>query len=211
MDLLVEYQWEIFIAAEILSVLALLLFGFFRYFLVKKKVSILFIFAFLALVVLEAILGLVIYEHTGEFSTFQLVITIFVIYACTFGIFDFLRLDRWMRKKIGEWRGIELLSEKDYQIMSKNKDPKHIAKKYRWSATFHMVIFVAAQAVFWSMGTENLREMLAYATDFSWVEAGTAEHSPYPTETLYSIGMVWSVVFIVDFIYSWSYTVFPSK
>lgn len=211
MKLLFDYQWEMFIVAEILSVLALLLFGYFRYFLVKKKVSILFILAFLAIVALEAVLGLIIYQHTGEFSTFQLVITIFVLYACTFGIFDFLRLDRWMRRKIGEWRGVELLSNKDYQIMERNKDPKRIAKKYRWSATIHLIIFSTVQFIFWSMGTESLQEMVEYATDFSWVEAGTAEHSPYPNETLYSIGLLWGVVFIVDLIYSWSYTIFPAK
>ncbi|MBU9724279.1 MULTISPECIES: hypothetical protein [Bacillaceae] len=211
MELLIEYQWGIFIVAEILSIFALLLFGFFRYFLVKKKLSLLFIYAFLALVGLEAVLGILIYQYTGEFSTFQLVITIFVIYACTFGIFDFLRLDRWMRRKVGEWRGIELLSEKDYYILERNKDPKLKAKKYRWSATIHMIVFLTVQFIFWSLGTQGFQEMLSYITDFSWIEAGTSEQSPYPTETLYYIGMIWSVVFIVDFLYSWSYTIFPSK
>ncbi|PYZ96653.1 hypothetical protein CR205_13210 [Alteribacter lacisalsi] len=211
MGFLLEYQWEIFIFAEIISVLALLLFGFFRYFLMKKKVGLLFIFAFLALVLLEAVLGFIIYDHTGEFSTFQLVITIFVLYAFTFGIVDFLRLDRWMRQKIGKWRGVELLSEKDYERIKRNNDPRHKAKKYRRSSAIHLVIFLTAQVIFWSMGTGSLQEMIGYATDFSWVEAGTAEHSPYPNETLYSIGMIWCVVFIVDLIYSWSYTFFPAK
>ncbi|WP_071394869.1 hypothetical protein [Bacillus tuaregi] len=211
MELLIEYQWGIFIAAEILSVLSLILFGFFRYFLVNKRVSVLFVFTFLAFIVLEAVLALMIYQHTGEFSTFQIVITIFVIYACTFGIFDFLRLDRWMRRKIGEWRGVELLNEKDYQTMAREKDSKCKAKKYRVSAMIHLVIFLIAQVIFWSMGTESLQEMLMYIKDFSWVDVGNVEQSPYPNETIYSIGRIWCLVFIVDFIYSWSYTIFPSK
>ncbi|WP_343034914.1 hypothetical protein [Sporosarcina jiandibaonis] len=53
--------------------------------------------------------------------------------------------------------------------------------------------------------------MLHFLTDMSWVEAGTAEQSPYANEVAYSIGMIWALVFIIDFIYSWSFTIFPSK
>ena len=61
-------------------------------------------------------MGYWVYQVTGEISTILIIITIFVLYACTFGIYDFLKLDRWMRRKIGEWRGVELLTEKDYRI-----------------------------------------------------------------------------------------------
>lgn len=211
MSFIIENQWGIFITAEILSLVSLLLFGFFRYLIGRKKLSIVFIIIFLALLGLEALLGIWIYQHTGEISTFQMVIIIFVLYACTFGIIDFLKLDRWMRHKIGRWRGIELLTEKDYRMMERNKNPKYLAKKYRYSATAHLIIFVIVQSIFWLYGTENWEEMSAYLTDLSWLEAGTAEQSPYPNETLYGIGMVWGIVFAVDFIYSMSYTFFPAS
>ncbi|CAG9621263.1 hypothetical protein [Sutcliffiella rhizosphaerae] len=211
MDSVVEYSWELFIIAEVLSVVSLLLFCVFRYFYSKPRFSLLFIFFFLLLLVLEALLGFYVYRQTGEFSTFLIVITIFVIYACTFGIGDFIRLDRWMRKKIGSLRGIELLSDKDYEIMEKNSDPKYIAKKYRISSFIHLAVFVIAQSIFWFMGTESISEMGHYLTDFSWLDEGTAEGSPYPNDTLFAIGVIWGIVFIVDFIYSWSYTLFPSK
>lgn len=156
-------------------------------------------------------MAILIYRETGEISNFQIIITIFVIYACTFGIFDFMKLDRWMRKKIGAWRGVDLLSEKDHRIIKRNKDPKFIAKKYRWSAMIHLIVFVGLQAIFWAYGTDGLDEMLVYVTDLSWIEAGTAAESPYANETIYGISMVWGIVFIVDFIYSWSYTIFPSN
>lgn len=211
MEFILTYQWELFITAEVLSMAALLLFGIVRYFMNKKKVSLLFIMAFLVLLALEALLGILIYRETGKISTFQIVIAIFVIYACTFGIFDFKKLDRWMRKKIGGWRGEELLSEKDYQIMERNKDPKYIARKYRWTSMAHLVVFVIVQSVFWMYGTASLEELLEYIRDPSWIGAGTYQESPYPNETTYSIGMIWGLIFIVDFIWSWSYTVFPSK
>ncbi|WP_078577545.1 hypothetical protein [Salipaludibacillus agaradhaerens] len=211
MTFFLDYQWEIFILVEILSLISLLLFGFFRYFLGRKHVSFIFIVIFLVFLILEALLGLFIYTHTGEFSTFQIVITIFVIYACTFGIFDFLRLDRWMRRKIGKLRNVELLTEKDYAILERNKNPKYLAKKYRISASVHLLVFLLGQSFLWFIGTSDLTEMVSYLTDFSWVEAGTAANSPYANETMYAIGMLWGVIFIIDFIYSMSYTVFPSE
>lgn len=116
MAFLLSYQWQIFIALEILSIIFLLLFGLFRYFFGRSRLSFFFIIGFIVLLALEALLGYWVYQVTGEISTFLIIITIFVLYACTFGIYDFLKLDRWMRRKIGEWRGVELLTEKDYRI-----------------------------------------------------------------------------------------------
>ena len=169
------------------------------------------IVAFLAFLIIEALLGILIYQETKEISSFQIIIGIFVIYACTFGIFDFIKLDRWMRRKVGKWRHIELLTEKDYVILKRQKDPKYLAKKYRLSSTIHLCIFIVGQSILWTYGTENFDEMLSFLTDFSWVEAGTAEASPYANEMMFSIGMIWGIVFFVDFIYSWSYTIFPGK
>lgn len=211
MSFLLDYQWAIFIGAEILSFACLLLFGVYRYFLEKRKQSLFFIFAFLGLLVIESVLGLIVYQHTGEFSTFLLVIIIFVLYACTFGIVDFIRLDRWMRQKIGRFRNVELLTEKDYDIMNRNTDPRYIAKKYRLSATIHLFVFVIGQAILWSIGTNNVQGVSFYLTNLSWIEAGTAEQSPYGSDTMYYIGMIWGLVFIVDFLYSMSYTIFPSR
>ncbi|MRG85897.1 hypothetical protein GH754_06040 [Salinibacillus xinjiangensis] len=152
--------------------MSLLLFGLFRYFFGRKKFSIFFIIAFLVLLGLEGLLGIWIYQVTNEISTFQIILVIFVLYACTFGIFDFLKLDRWMRTKIGQWRGVELLTDKDYRIMERAKDPKYIARKYRYSAMIHLIIFVTVQSIFWMYGTDSFDEMLTYLTDFSWIEAG---------------------------------------
>ena len=206
-----NYQWEIFITIEILSIVSLLLFGFLRYGLNKRKLSVLAIVAFLIFLIIEALLGVLIYQETKEISTFQIIIGIFVIYACTFGIFDFIKLDRWMRKKVGKWRRIELLTEKDYVILKRQKDPKYVAKKYRLTSIIHLFLFIVGQSILWMYGTESFDEMVQFLTDFSWLDAGTAEESPYANEVTYSIGMIWGIVFIVDFIYSWSYTIFPSK
>ncbi|WP_026907188.1 hypothetical protein [Paucisalibacillus globulus] len=211
MDFLVEYQWELFIFAEVMSLVALLLFGVVRYFFGKRKLSFIFIFLFLLLLLMEAVLALVIYQETSEISTFQIVIIVFLVYACTFGISDFKKLDRWMRLKIGDWRGIDLLTENDRLIMKKKNDPKYIAKKYRYSSLIHLLVFVVVQGIFWGYGLSHFHQVFDYLQDLSWIGTDNVSETPYPNEAIYRISIVWGLVFIIDFIYSWSYTIFPSK
>lgn len=210
-ELLLIYYWELFVAAEIVSIVSLLLFGVGRYLFDYSRRSLVFLWIFLVLLLLEAGLALYVYLETGEISTFLIVVIVFLLYACTFGIVDFIKLDRWMRMKIGELRRVELLSGKDYEILDRNKNPKYVAKKYRRTSMIHLVCFVIGQFVLWSMGTDTMQDMTGYLADFSWMESGEVENSPYPNEALYSIGMIWGIVFVVDFIYSWSYTLFPNS
>lgn len=211
MDLILNYQWEIFILTEILSLVSILLFGAVRYIFSKQKLSLFFLLLFLGLLLLEAALAILIYRETGEISTFQIVIMIFVLYACTFGISDFKKLDRWMRLKIGNWRNIDLLTKKDKLILERQKDPRYTAKNYRYSSIIHFLVFLIVQLSFWIYSLEDLEQALPYLKDLSWIGAEDAEITPYSNETIYGISMIWGLIFIIDFIYSWSYTVFPSK
>ncbi|KYG34118.1 hypothetical protein [Alkalihalobacillus trypoxylicola] len=209
-NFLLPYQIEIFITLEILSLICLLIFGLVRYYFDKRQLSNIFIILFISITAIEAVFAWYLYSQTGEISTLQIVISIFVLYAITFGVQDFKKLDRWMRKKIGNWRGINLLTEKDLQMIEKQKDPKYVAHKYRISSSIHLILFVIAQTLFISLGTESLGEAISYLKDLSWIGAGTYTQSPYPNETIYSIALLWGVIFIIDILYSWSYTLFPS-
>ncbi|WP_306373270.1 hypothetical protein [Salirhabdus sp. Marseille-P4669] len=144
-------------------------------------------------------------------STFQIVITVFLVYACTFGISDFKKLDRWMRSKIGNFRGVDLLTEQDKYVMEKQKNPKYIAKKYRISSIIHLLLFLFVQIIFLSYSLNHFDQVQYYLTDLSWIGTENVEETPYANDSLYRISMIWGLIFIVDFIYSWSYTVFPSK
>ncbi|QQK81688.1 hypothetical protein HUG20_18390 [Salicibibacter cibi] len=210
-DVLVTYQWHLFITAEILSLLAILLFGVIRYFFNKRSFSLFFLFLFVGLTGFEAVLAWTLYRETGEISQFQIIISIFVLYAITFGIQDFKKVDRWMRGKIGDFRGVDLLTSRDREQMAKQKDPVHIARKYRYSSLAHIVVFLLVQIVFWGLSVGSFEEATVYLTDFSWLESGHYHTSPYANEFMYSVSMLWGIVLVVDTIYSWSYTVFPSK
>ncbi|OJH20458.1 hypothetical protein BLX88_02400, partial [Bacillus obstructivus] len=96
-------------------------------------------------------------------------------------------------------------------VMKKQKDPKYIAKKYRYSSMIHFLLFVIAQLIFLSYSLDSMEQAIPYLTDLSWIGTEYVEETPYSNETLYGISMVWGLVFIVDFMYSWSYTIFPSK
>ena len=211
MNFLLEYQWEIFIVAEVLSFVALILFGIVRYGFGRRKSSLTFLAIFLGLLIFEAGLALILYQETGEISNFQIVIMIFILYACTFGINDFRKLDRWMRKKIGNFRGTDLLTEKDKEIMRRQKDPKHIARVNRISAMIHLLIFVVAQVSIWAYSLESFDEAKLYLTDLSWIGAENYQETPYVSDMMYGISMIWGIVFMIDFIYSWSYTIFPAN
>src|SRR5699024_30031 len=90
-------------------------------------------------------------------------------------------------------------------------DPKYLAKKYRWSSTIHLIVFIIVQYIFWSMGTTDIHEMISYLKDLSWFETGHYEDSPYPNEAIYADGKIWTVIFEVDLIRSWSYTTLLAK
>lgn|GEM_PF-1214439 len=211
MEFIVTFQWEIFIVLEVLSWVSLLLFGIVRYFLDRRQWSTLFILLFIVFLGLEALIGWLIYQETGEISNFQLIITVFLLYAVTLGLSDFKKLDRWMRDKIGNWRGVNLLTTEDLKKLKQAKDPKYIAKKYRISSIIHFLVFITVQAILWGYGSvDSLQDALHYLGDLSWIGAEDVARTPYANETAYGISTAWGIIFSIDFIYSWSYTIFPS-
>lgn len=207
--LLVTYQWEIFISLEILSVLSLLTFGLVRYFLDKKKLSFIFLGGFILFLLIEALLAYIIYRQTGQFDTFQIVIIIFLLYAFTFGINDFKKLDRWMRKKIGGFRGKNLLTEKDLQIEADKRNPAKQRKKALLYLLTHSFIFVLGQAALWYIGTGSFAEMLTYLKDLSWFKDGNFEASPYLNEGMFAFGSIWIVAYGIDLVWSGYDILFP--
>ncbi|WP_107842006.1 hypothetical protein [Metasolibacillus meyeri] len=201
-----SYQWELFIGAEIISIVALLLFGITRYFFNKRKASNLFILLFIIVTAFEAAIAWIIYNYTGEISSFTVIITIFVLYAVTFGLNDFKKLDRWMRVKIGNYRGADLLTVKEHQTIAKEQNPRHKKRKDLMATTMHVVVFLIAQVIFWMLGTESITQWGHYLSTISdWIKASQYEYSPYPSELLYRLSVIWAIIVIIDIVYCASY------
>src|SRR5699024_2737430 len=107
-DFLVEHSWMLFISLEIAALIFIFAFMGARYFFAYHKGSNIFLSLFLLMMVFEGILAFLVYKVTGEINTFQIVVVIFLVYAATFGISDFKKLDYTARVKIGKWRNVQL-------------------------------------------------------------------------------------------------------
>ncbi|HLR66725.1 MAG TPA: hypothetical protein VK105_06235 [Virgibacillus sp.] len=212
-DVIIPYQWEIFISLEIFSWLSLILFLVIRYAFRRQALGMLFLFIFIAGTMLEGVLAFGVYKKTGEIETFQIIITIFILYACTFGISDFKKLDRFMKQKIGKWKGVELLTEKDRRIMRRENDPRFIARKYRLGWYVHTFVFVVVHSFFWVYFGDHSRSLVEVLSDWSWMKEmdGVPENGPYQKEVIYPISVIWGIVFAADTINAWYYTIFPEK
>ncbi|KYG88906.1 hypothetical protein A0U40_14495 [[Bacillus] sp. KCTC 13219] len=210
---LLSYQWALFISAEVISIVSLVLFGITRYFFNKRKTSNFFILLFIAVTAFEAAIAWIVYNHTGEISNFTILITIFVLYAVTFGLNDFKKLDRWMRVKIGNYRGIDLLTAKDHQIIAKEKNPHYEKRKDIIMTTVHVIIFVIAQLIFWAIGMESFSQFGYYiSTIGEWFTTDQFKNSPYPSEFLYHASMIWAIIVVIDILYSASHlSIFNGK
>jgi len=205
------YQWEVFIFLEIASWIFLLLFLLLRYAFDRVKIGQIFLLLFLLFIIFEGILAFINYRQTGEIETFQIVVFIFIIYACTFGISDFKKLDRYIKQTVGKWRKVDLLTEKDRAIMEKQQNPKYIARRYRLWWYGHTTAFIIANIVFWQLYGDKATEFLSYIEDWSWFEEETIHHAPYKHEMVMNIVRLWLVIYVIDTIIAWAYTFVPSK
>lgn len=154
---------------------------------------------------LEGILAIFVYRETGEISTFQIVVLVFIVYACTFGISDFKKLDLLMKRKVGEWRKVNLLTEADIKKIELHKDPKYQAKYG------HTFVFIIAHCMFWIYYGNHENGLMYYLTDFTWWGDVEVDNGPFQHEMIGQVSRLWMLVFAVDTIISWSYTFFPSN
>lgn len=205
------FQWEIFVGIEILSYIFLLAFLAVRYILGKQRFSQLFLISFILCIFLEAGLAILIYGKTGEISVFQIVIGFFVVYACTLGISDFRKLDRYIKSYVGNWRGVNLLTEEDIQKTEAAEDPVVIARKSRKWWYVHTSLFIIAHAIFWIVYGNHTNGFIYYIKDLSWWGENGIENGPFINTVIAQISKLWILVFAIDTIIAWSYTLFPKK
>jgi|SRR5690625_19060 len=211
METLLLHQWEIFIALEVMATISLLLFLVFRYAFTRRRVSFMFLGLFFALLLLEVILAIGLYKATGEISTFTFVIGIFILYAATFGISDFRKLDRFIKKWVGKWKGVDLLTEIDKERMERAKDPKVISRNSLLWWLGHLAVFLILQTYFWLAYGKQDEGLMYFLTDWSWFRAETPGKGPFTSDMVSSISQLWILIFAIDTIVSWSYILFPGK
>lgn len=211
MNLLLENQWELFIVAEILSFLFLVAFLLCRYALERTQLGRIFFFLFLAITAGEGLLAWIVYQQTGQIETFQMVVLIFILYACTFGISDFKKLDRYIKKKVGKWKGKNLLTEKDLAIIETEKDPQVQTRTTLMNWLIHLALFVIVHVIFWySFGKEGA-SLLDYLTDWSWFGEEDLSLAPFQNEAILNISRIWLIILTIDTVVSLLDILFPKS
>jgi len=207
---LVEHDWAIFIGLEVCALIFILAFMGTRYLLSRRPLSNVLLGLFLLMMVLEGVLAFVVYQVTGEVSTFQVVVVLFLLYAVTFGVHDFKRLDYSARMRIGTWRRTTLVTEEETEKMRALKDPKTVARKSRIWFYVHTVIFGGALIYFWNTSGTSEHSWLYFIQNWDWFGDEDLTQ-PFTSELLSQVVRLWLIIYIVDSIINWSYTFFPNK
>ncbi len=205
-----SFLWELLIVTEIIFWLLIGLFLLFRYVLGWKQFTKWMIPIFILTIVIDIYLGWVDYKMTGEFSIFQFIIIIFVVYALTSGLSDFRRLDAYIQRKVAKWKG---QPEPEQSAKLPAKYGREHARHERNGWFMHIAMFVLAQVAFFLLF--GLREGVALSQfidpDFYRSWWGDASLGAYRDITLNQLVQVWFVVLVVDGIISLSYTFSPRK
>lgn len=204
MDFVLEHKWTFFILGEVCFSLAALLFGLFRYFFKLHKLSIVFLVLFVLNDVWLLVIGAFDYFKTGSFSLFQVIISLFLLYAFTIGKKDFQKFDRDMQARIARWRGEEPAD-------SAASEPLHgkeraITEWKKFGIHFCLFLTVQLAAAF----TTGLNENGSLPASVSDLFKNT-ENGIYADKNVNGIMGVWTFILGIDFLITLSYTLFPKK
>lgn len=209
MEFILEHKWTFLIAAEVIFWLSIISFITIRYWFKLYKVSWLFFGLFLVNDLWIATMGYFDYLETGEFSSYQIIIVVILVYALTYGKTDMKRLDGYIQRKVATWKGESAPPKAD---SPKLYGAEH-AKQERKDFLKHVMIFLTLNALFWvffglSEATTQLSDIKAFITH--WFENDKAL-LPYTNTSVNQIIRVWSIILVADGLFSLSYTVFPKK
>ncbi len=210
MDLLMQYKWFLLVGTEVVFWVLVGSFLVLRYLLGLRRAGAAMLGLMLLNELLVAALGLLDYQRTSEFAGYQIVVLAFIAYALTFGKEDFRRLDERIERMVLAWKGQAQpaptpASRPERPVLS---GAEHSRKERRgWYV--HLAIFVVGQTVFLAMGESWPATILTGELPPSALWTG--KWSGAETSTLTLASRVWCVVLVVDFVWSFSYTLFPRR
>ncbi|ASV67932.1 hypothetical protein MKX67_22165 [Cytobacillus sp. FSL W7-1323] len=209
MDFILDHKWEFFIAAEVIFWISILSFLILRYWFKLNKLSFLFFGIFIVNDLWIATMGFMDYMRTGEFTSYQVVILIVIVYAFTYGKSDFRKLDRFIQKKVANWRG-ETINIED-QV--KELDGKEFAAVERKHFFMHLLIFLGVHillALF--LGLSNQFSTISSIGDFfqQWFASSNAAF-PFDHSATNNLSRIWTIILVIDGLISFSYTIFPKE
>jgi hypothetical protein len=209
MDFILENKWQFLITAEVFFWVFSLTFLVVRYWFNLKKLSIVFFFLFIINDLWIATMGFMDYLKTGNFTSYQIVILIIIVYALTYGKSDFRKLDIFIQKKVAKWKGQPIPDLKGPEKLY----GKDLARQERKHFAIHLSIFILAHiGMFLVYGlsdqltqSQNIEQLLS-----QWFSSKDALY-PFNNESMNNLSRIWTLVLVIDGVTSLSYTFFPKN
>lgn len=193
MDFVLDNKWFFLVGAEVSFWVLAVAFLVLRYLFDLNRAS----FVVLALIILDnaliAGLGFLDYQRTGEFAPYQLVAAAIVVYGFTYGKKDFRRLDAYLKRKLKRSGDRSPSPKPAPRVPARDK-----AERYRRGWYTHLAVFVIGQAALFAAGE-------------AWINPLLDGGSLAQASALMNASRIWTIVFVVDTVWSLSYTFFPDK
>ncbi|MBM7666996.1 hypothetical protein JOC25_003523 [Solibacillus kalamii] len=208
MDFILDYKWFFLITAEVVFWVCAIAFLLLRYWFKLKKLSLFVFVIFILNDLWIALLAYLDYQRTGEFSIYQIIIVIIIVYAMTFGKSDFKKLDafikRWVAKKRGEPIDESLQPVKLYGKAYALHEWKQFAG--------HFVVFIIVHIGFAiAVGFSDSLQQMALNDFFGMWFDDDNSNFPFKNEGINKFSQVWLLILAIDFVITLSYTLFPKK
>lgn len=201
---LIQYKWQLIIIGEALFLVFISAFFIMRYWFHQHVIA---LGAVLLLIVNElflALLAIFDYMKTGKVDSFQIITILFFIYLLFEGKKDFRKLDLYFKRKVNEWKGIAVPVLPQEEKSKTVKYGRIHAKQERRGWYEHLLIFIIAQIIFL-----NVSSFSGFG-NISFNSIG-ALFKIYEDEQINKANSIWGIILVIDFIWSFSYTLWPRK
>ncbi|MFS0875031.1 hypothetical protein [Solibacillus isronensis] len=208
MDFILDYKWFFLITAEVVFWVCAIAFLLLRYWFQLKKLSLVVFVIFIVNDLWIALLAYFDYQRTGEFSIYQIIIVIIIVYAMTFGKSDFKKLDAFIKRWVAKRRGEPI----DESIQPVKLYGKAYALQEWKQFAGHFVVFVLVHIGFAiAVGfSDSLQQTPLNELFGTWFD-GEKSNFPFDNEGINKFSHVWLLILAIDFVITLSYTLFPKK
>jgi hypothetical protein len=193
------HSWLLFVISEGATWVLVFFLFFCRYWLRFDRVS-KWLFKLIVLInVFQIFLGIIDYYYTGKISFFQIVIVLFITYACTLGSSDFQRLDQYIKEKWSRGSGInrtDLVHHEDIRL--------HMAYR-KWLFFLHTTAFTIIHYLWFKLESSRYS---TFGEFMKYVNNGWFQHIDqafFTNSIYYMISYVWSMIYAFDFIVIFMY------
>lgn len=202
METIYDLKWGLFLGAEILFWLLIVIFLVTRYWFELERISQWCIVFVILSNVFQAFLAGVDIYYKGEVSIFQIVIIIFIFYAVTYGSKDFQKLDRFIRKKVSTYKNKRTDARQISGGFSSpsNEEVRAYVKQRKVLFQMNLVAFIILHFI-WTFifANEMLQTMSLIENVYYWYEWA---HHPllgiYSIPTLNLVSYIWGIVLLFD-------------